>query len=226
MATTADRRRAATSMIPRIAIPTTLTLVLLLAGNPAGAQGVQADRNAPIQVEADHMTYDDARQVNVFTGKVHMVRGQLTVLADRIVLRQDDAGNHFATATGEPARFRQVRKAEGDVIEGEAKTLDYDSRGDVLKLREDASMRRLEGERVVNEVFGAQITYHGATDFFTVERGDGRNVTPANPSGRVRVVIQPRSTDEAGGEAEPTRPSPPLQPARELDLGRPGSKGG
>src|SRR5690606_22708703 len=87
MASRAGRRRPATSMRPRIAIPTTLMLVLLLAGNPAGAQGVEADRNAPIQVEADHMTYDDARQVNVFTGRVHMVRGQLTVLADRIVLR-------------------------------------------------------------------------------------------------------------------------------------------
>src|SRR5690606_34726010 len=121
-----------------------------------------------------------------------------------------------------------VRKAEGDVIEGEAKTLDYDSRGDVLKLREDASMRRLEGERVVNEVFGAQITYQGATDFFTVERGDGSSATPANPGGRVRVVIQPRSTGEAGdGDGEGRKgPSTPLQPARELELGRPGAKGG
>lgn len=226
MASRAGRRRPATSMRPRIAIPTTLMLVLLLAGNPAGAQGVEADRNAPIQVEADHMTYDDARQVNVFTGRVHMVRGQLTVLADRIVLRQDEAGNHFATATGNPARFRQVRKAEGDVIEGEAKTLDYDSRGDVLKLQDEASMRRLEGERVVNEVFGAQITYQGATDFFTVERGNGKGVTPANPSGRVRVVIQPRTTDGSGGGDGQKGPATPLKPAQELELGRPGSKGG
>jgi len=211
-------------MSPRTALPTLLLLAMLLAGGTAGAQG--ADRNAPIQVEADHMTYDDAKQVNVFTGRVQMVRGNLTVLADRIVLRQDDAGNQFATATGDPARFRQVRKAEGDVIEGQAKTLEYDSRGDVLKLREEASMRRLEGERVVNEVFGNQITYQGATDFFTVERGDGRNATPANPGGRVRVVIQPRSADGDGGDAAPGGPSAPLQPDQELDLGPSGSKGG
>jgi len=202
----------------------TLLLATFALADPAGAQGVKADRNAPIQVEADHMTYDDAKQVNVFTGRVQMVRGGLTVMADRIVLRQDDAGNQFATATGEPARFRQLRQAEGDVIEGEAKTLDYDSRGDVLKLREDASMRRLEGERVVNEVFGNQIVYHGATDFFTVERGDGKNATPANPGGRVRVVIQPRPDPEPKEGAGNATPPAPLQPADKLDLRRPEPK--
>jgi len=212
-------------MSPRTGI-LTLLLAALVAGGSAHAQGIKADRDAPIQVEADHMTYDDARQVNVFTGRVQMVRGGLTVLADRIVLKQDEAGNQFATATGAPARFRQLRKAEGDVIEGEAKTLEYDSRGEILKLREAASMRRLQGERVVNEVFGNQIVYHGATDFFTVERGDGRNATPANPGGRVRVVIQPRSDPDADKAAGSTGPSTPLQPAQELDLQRPGAKGG
>src|SRR5690606_12091423 len=209
-------RDHATPMSPRTGI-LTLLLAALVAGGSAHAQGIKADRDAPIQVEADHMTYDDARQVNVFTGRVQMVRGGLTVLADRIVLKQDEAGNQFATATGAPARFRQLRKAEGDVIEGEAKTLEYDSRGEILKLREAASMRRLQGERVVNEVFGNQIVYHGATDFFTVERGDGRNATPANPGGRVRVVIQPRSAGDAGGNVPAGESSTPLQPAPELD---------
>lgn len=204
----------------RIAI-LSLLLGISTLGATAGAQGVQADRDAPIQVEADHMTYDDAKQVNVFTGRVHMVRGGLTVLGERIVLRQDEAGNHFATATGTPASFRQVRKAEGDVIEGEAKTLDYDSRGDVLTLRDEASMRRLEGERIVNEVFGAQIVYQGANDFFTVERGDGRTATAANPGGRVRVVIQPRSGSESRDSSNDAGPSTPLQPAGELELRRP-----
>lgn len=207
----------------RTAIPT-LLLAMLVLGGTADAQGVKADRNAPIQVEADHMTYDDAKQVNIFTGRVQMVRGGLTVLADRIVLRQDEAGNQFATATGDPARFRQLRKAEGDVIDGEAKTLEYDSRGEVLTLREEASMRRLEGERVVNEVFGNQIVYQGATDFFTVERGDGKNVTPANPGGRVRVVIQPRSGVDAGERAGETGSPTTLQPAQGLDLPRPEPK--
>ncbi len=202
----------------------TLLLATFVLADPVGAQGVKADRDAPIQVEADHMTYDDAKQVNVFTGRVQMVRGGLTVFADRIVLRQDEADNQFATATGAPARFRQLRQAEGDVIEGEAKTLDYDSRGDILKLRDEASMRRLQGERVVNEVFGALIVYEGATDFFTVERGDGRNATAANPGGRVRVVIQPRPSAEPKERAGDAGSAPPLQPAGELELRRPAPK--
>lgn len=219
----AGHRKHATPMSLRTAI-LTLLLGMLVPVAAVHAQGIRADRNAPIQVEADHMTYDDGKQVNVFTGRVHMVRGGLTVLADRIVLREDEAGNQFATATGAPARFRQLRKAEGDVIEGEAKTLDYDSRGDVLKLREEASMRRLEGTRVVNEVFGNQIVYQGATDFFTVERGDGNNATAANPGGRVRVVIQPRSDPRPQGSTDRADPSPPLQPAEQLDLRRPAPK--
>ena len=225
MAAAAGHRDRATPMSLRTGILTLLLATFVFAPiDPVGAQGAKADRNAPIQVEADHMTYDDARQVNVFTGRVQMVRGGLTVLADRIVLRQDDAGNQFATATGAPARFRQLRQAEGDVIEGEAKTLEYDSRGDVLKLREEATMRRLEGARVVNEVFGNQITYQGATDFFTVERGDGKHATAANPGGRVRVVIQPRTKDESKEPPADAGSSPPLQPDGALELQRPEAK--
>src|SRR5690606_22357577 len=105
------------------------------------------------------------------------------------------------------------------------KTLEYESRGEILKLRKEASMRRLEGERLVNQVFGNQITYQGATDFFTVERGDGRNATPANPGGRVRVVIQPSSAGDSGESATASGPATPLQPAQGLDLERSGPKG-
>lgn len=195
----------------------TLIVAALVPFGTAPAQGLKADRDAPVQVEADHMTYDDARQLNVFTGRVQMVRGALTVLADRIVLRQDEAGNQFATATGKPARFRQVRAAEGDAIEGKALTLEYDSRGEVLTLKDEASMRRVEGERVINEVFGRQIVYRGSTDFFTVSGGDRRDATPANPGGRVRVVIQPRSEGEPAAASGGASAAPALRETPALE---------
>lgn len=199
------------------------TLILLLAALAlagvarAASPGAKPGSDAPIQVEADHMSYDDARQINVFTGRVHMVRGPLTVLADRIVLREDKDGARYATADGEPARFRQLRESDGETIEGEASTLDYDSRDDTFTLRGQASMRRLEGARVTSEVFGNVIVYNGTTDFFTVDRGTKPDATPANPGGRVRVVIQPRASTGAGSAPAGTQPAPALRAAPALE---------
>jgi len=157
-------------------------LALLFLAAPAAAE--QADSAKPIQIEANRMRADDARRTNTFEGNVIVTRGTLRIQADRIVVRQDKDGNQFATATGNPVRFRQRQDPkppdkEGIWLEGEAKRIEIDDSAGKVELFESARVNR-GGD----EVTGDYILVDQKSDFFSV--------TPGKGEGRVRATIQPK----------------------------------
>lgn len=199
-----------------------LAVALLAAASSSFAE--KGDSRAPTQVESDQMQYDDLKRINVFTGNVVLTRGSIRLLADRLIVRQDPQEYQYATATGNPARFRQKRDGPGNQwIEGHAQEIDYDGKADTVRLQRDAMLRRTTDGRVVDEVHGRDILYESRTEFFTVKGGDAKSATPENPSGRVRVVIQPRD-DKADGASERSAPAT-LEPADRLGLPQPGESG-
>ena len=160
----------------------------LLALAMSAARAEQADSTKPIEIEANRMSADDARRMNVFEGNVVVTRGTLNIRADRIVVRQDAEGNQFATATGNPVRFRQRQDAkppdkEGVWMEGEAKRIELDEKAGKIELYEDARVNR-GGD----EVKGNYILVDQRSDFFTV--------TPGRGDGRVRATIQPKPPEK------------------------------
>lgn len=186
-----------------------VALAAALLGAPAGVLAERADRDKPIVIDADRLQYDDLKQTSVFTGNVVLTKGTIVVRADRLVLRQDADGFQHASAVGRPVTFRQRRDAPDQRVEGESLELEYDGRRETVTLRERAQLRRLERERMLDEVQGAVIVYESLTEFFTVEGGQ-RAPTASNPGGRVKVIIQPRGNE--------TTPAPPatLRPADRL----------
>jgi lipopolysaccharide export system protein LptA len=155
--------------------------MMLCAG---AALAEQADSTKPTQIEANTMKADDARRTNTFEGNVVVTRGTLRIQADRIVVRQDKDGNQFATATGNPVRFRQRQdpkppEKEGSWMEGEAKRVELDDKAGRVELFEAARVNR-GGD----EVAGDYILVDQKSDFFTV--------TPGKGEGRVRATIQPK----------------------------------
>ena len=159
-----------------------LAALLFAIALPAAAE--QADATKPIEIEANKMSADDARRTNVFEGNVVVNRGTLNIRADRIVVRQDKEGNQYATATGNPVRFKQRQdpkppEKEGVWMEGEAKRIELDDKAQKVELFEAARVNR-GGD----EVAGDYILVDQKSDFFTV--------TPGKGQGRVRATIQPK----------------------------------
>ena len=160
---------------------------ILLLGATA-LHGEQADSTKPIEIEANRMSADDARRMNIFEGNVVVTRGTLNIRADRIVVRQDTEGNQYATATGSPVRFRQRQDAkppakEGVWMEGEAKRMELDEKSGKIELFQAARVNR-GGD----EVAGDYILVDQRSDFFTV--------TPGRGDGRVRATIQPKPPEQ------------------------------
>jgi lipopolysaccharide export system protein LptA len=190
-----------------------LLAVASLISAPAHAE--KADRNKPMNAEADSLRYDDVRQTSVFTGNVVITKGTLVIRGDRVEVRQDAEGFQFATATGsrdKRAFYRQKRDVADEWIEGEALTLIYDGKQDTITFSKNAVMRRLRGTAVADETQGDTITYNNTSDVFNVLGAPA--AAPGAPAGRVRAVISPRATTSAPApEAAPggtLRPSPTL----------------
>jgi lipopolysaccharide export system protein LptA len=152
----------------------------------APARAEQADSAKPTQIEANRMSADDVRRTNVFEGNVVVTRGTLTIRADRIVVRQDAEGNQYATATGNPVRFRQRQDPkppdkEGTWLEGEAKRVELDDKAGKIELFDAARVNR-GGD----EVAGDYIFVDQRSDFYQVSSGKGGSEKP----GRVKAIIQ------------------------------------
>ena len=151
----------------------------------------KADRDKPVNIEAERMTYDDLRQVNIFEGRVVLTQGTLTILADRITVRQDPEGFQYGTADKGPdgfAYFRQKREGIDEIVQGWGDRIEYNAKAEKADMIGRARFKRGD-----DEVRGSPIQYVGRTEFYSVIGGGAPAATANNPDGRVRAVIQPRN---------------------------------
>lgn len=196
--------------LPRAQAFALLAALAWMAAPPAFAE--RADRDKPIQMEADQATVDDANQISVFTGNVTLIQGTLMIRADKMIVKRDAEGYQYGTAFGNPAAFREKREGENEYIEGWGERLEYDSKTDRVQFFKQARLKRGQ-----DEVRGNYISYDGATEFFQVIGGGKEAATESNPRGRVRAVIQPKS------KIPETRSAPPvsIKPAETIANPRP-----
>ena len=173
----------------------------------------RADREKPVNLEADRVDLDDAKKEAVFEGNVTLTQGTLMIKADKIIVKQDADGFQYGIAYGGPAHFRQKREGFDDFIEGFSERLEYDGKADKVQMFTNARIQRGR-----DEVRGDYISYNAITEFFQVIGGGKTVATPGNPQGRVRAVIQPKpkAAAQPGAAASSVEltPSDTVQPAQ------------
>src|ERR1700752_4658697 len=140
------------------------------SGSPARAE--KADRDKPVNLEADRVTVDDAKQLATFEGNVVLTQGTLQIRGDRMEIRQDKEGFKYGTTWGNLAYFRQKRDGLDEYIEGWAERIEYDGRADKMQMFNRAMMKRTE-----DEVRGNYISYDGQTEFYQVIGGGSKAAT-------------------------------------------------
>lgn len=189
-----------------------LIAALALSGGIARAE--KADRNKPMNVEADALRYDDLKQTSVFSGRVVLTKGTILIRGARIDVRQDADGYQFGVVTAEPGKlafFRQKREGLDEFIEGEGETIEYDGRADTVRFTHQAQLRRYRGAALSDEMTGGVILYNNTTDVFTIDGAMAKS-RPGAPSGRVRAMLTPKPDAAATAPANGTAPqaAPPV----------------
>jgi len=193
-----------------------LTLCALIwasHGTPAWAE--KADRDKPMQIEADRMQHDESKKLTQFFGNVQANKGTMVMRAARIDVQQDEAGKQKSwlwAAPGERVFFRQKREGLDEYTEGEAETAEYDGTSDVLTLLTHAEMRMLRGTQVADQIQGHKIIFNNTTEVMSVD-GQRRDSGADNRNQRVRAVLVPKpaASNAAPAKPAPLRSSPTLQ---------------
>lgn len=202
----------------RIRLPSLLLLGALALAWLPGAHAEKADRNKPMNIEADALRHDELKQTSVFSGRVVMTKGSIVLRGAQLDVRQDADGFQYGVVTAEPGKrafFRQKRDTQpgqpDEFVEGEGEVIEYNGRADTVKFIRRAELRRYREAQLSDEVKGAVIVYNNLTDVFTV---DGQKTAPAGasagtPDGRVRAVLSPKEP-ASGAAAAPARTEPPV----------------
>lgn len=183
---------------------------MLLGLGSSVALAERADRDRPMQIEADALRHDDAQKLSVFSGRVQLTQGSIQMRAERLEVREDVQGRQSSVLSGnraQPAYFRQKREGLDEFIEAEADTIHYDAASDTLRFAGAARLRRFRGAQLADELSGALIHYNNLTEQFRV---DGAS-TDAGASGRVRAMLSPKS-----GANTPASAPLPLRSSGEL----------
>ena len=164
----------------------TLLAVACIA-QPALAE--KADRDKPMLLEANKISIDDAKKVQILEGDVVITKGTLVLRAERIVITEDKLGFQKGTAfagKGKLAHIKQKREGRDDFVEGEAERIEYDSRSEKAKL-----FNRAKVTSGGDQVAGHYIEYDAITEKYLATNAPGS--PQGTPAGRVRAVIQPKS---------------------------------
>ena len=209
------------SRSPRLAVVTVLVAAAALRALPAAAE--KADRDKPINYQADSGDVNYQTKIGTLLGNVILTQGTLTIHADKIVFHQNADNSVSATAFGNPITFREKRDNVDEYYEGVAQRAEYDGQKRFLELFDRALLRK-----GTDEIRSNYISYNAETEFFKAEgRPDSRPAAAGEPSlgARVRGVFQPQPKDDKGAKdgkasAAPAKPNPPapLKPDSALSL--------
>jgi lipopolysaccharide export system protein LptA len=157
-----------------------------------------ADRDKPIELEADTVTVDDAKKISTYKGTVVLTQGTLVIRADKLVVREDSEGFQHSTSTGNPTTFKQKREGKNEYMEGSALRIEYDGRMDKVQLYSKAWVKRAE-----DIVYGDYISYDANSEYAEVIGGTKSESNAG--SGRVKAIIQPKNK---------TEPKPAVSPGK------------
>lgn len=166
---------------------------------PCAVLAEKADRDQPINLEADSLTTNDAKKTSVYTGNVILTQGTLEIRADKLVVREDKEGFQHSTSYGNPTTFKQKMEGKDEYIQGSAQRIEYDGRMDKVQLYTKAWVKR--GDDIVH---GDYIMYDASAEFAEVIGGGSQAASPEAPKGRVRAIIQPKKKTPSAVPTPPT----------------------
>lgn len=190
-----------------------IAVALFLGALAPASHAERADRDKPLNYEANRGECDDLKQLCVLVGDVVLVKGTMRATGERVQIRKDPEGYQYGVIeaqAGKLATFRQRRDASKpgaeEYVEGYAERIEYDEKADTVKLLGRARVRLLENEVQRDELRGNSITYDQRNARYFVTGG---SASEGGGDGRVRGTIGGRTAVPPGGAA-------PLEPSRSL----------
>lgn len=185
-----------------------ILLAIALSGFSGRVMAEAADRDKPIDLEADTVKVDDSKGISTYSGNVILTQGTLVIRADKLIVREDSGGFQHSTSLGNPTTFKQKMEGKNEYMEGSAQRIEYDGRMDKVQLYTKAWVKR--GADIVH---GDYIMYDANAEYAEVIGGGSQAATPGGTGGRVRAIIQPKGKKTSPAPEKSTAPATKSSPA-------------
>ncbi len=177
--------------------PVIVTRVLLLSAAftwptlAAEEQQIKTQRDEPIYIESDSLSIDDTKGISTYQGSVSFRQGTASLKSDTLTIYSRNRQEiERIVAKGTPAHFEQKSADVSKNASGEALNIEYVAPKSLVVFDGQASFR--QGE---NQFTGNRIEYDADKKVVRA----GKSVAPDGKSGRVKIVIQPRSANVDSG---------------------------
>jgi len=169
-----------------------LLLTLGITCFSLNAQAELADKDKPLQLEANQGSYDDINQVYKLNGRVVLTKGSMIIKTETAFIKNTPSGYQHATATNGPnglAYVRQKREGIDEFFEGYGDKIEYNSQTNVITLIGRAKILRLDKQnKVIDEIQAPKMIYNGNNETYNAIGSD-------SSSSRVRAVISPKNNN-------------------------------
>ena len=174
--------------------------VIWLLCLPFPAWALSADRNEPINIEADSATLNESSGISTYRGNVHLRQGTLNLHGDEMTVQLRDDRIEKIVLTGKPATYVQRPDDAGEEQHAEAGRIEYYASDDRMVLLDNARIWQSGKDQFSSD----RIVFNLADN--TVNAGGGSS------SDRVRITLQPRKSDDTADTPEPAPAADPATP--------------
>lgn len=170
----------------------------------AGAQSVNDNpaEEPDTLILSDTLNYDDVKKESTFTGNVVMTRGQMTLNSDTLVMREDNEGFQYGTATANEGKLvfiRQENPEKFEVIEAQGLRAEYNGKTEEIEMIGQAIVTKYVCGKKLDNIRGERVMYNQATSIYKAFGGPNSSAA----GGRVRSVATPGAkADAAAAECQ------------------------
>ncbi len=172
-----------------------LLLYFILFCMPVSLMALSSDRDQPINLEADSADIDDLKGISIYTGNVILTQGSMIIKSHKLTL-YTDKNNHLekAVAVGTKkklATFKQRPEGKDKDFRARAVTMIYFLNQDKIHLIKQAYVWQ------AGDTFsGDKIIYDTKKETVVASSIKNKNGKPVSNAARVRVTIQPKSSNK------------------------------
>jgi len=153
--------------------------------------GFSKDNKAPINIEADELEIKQKENIAIFSGKVKVVQGKLTLKAARLVVKytnpdkKKDGGNTGKKKKGEKREISKLNATGGVIVTSDTQTATSDWA--TMDVRKNTIIM---GDNVVISQDGNVI--RGNKVLVDLNSGYSRIISSSKTGGRVRAIFTPK----------------------------------
>lgn len=156
-------------------------LFLLLTIAPLNCLALSTDKDQPVEIFADSADIDQSTGITTYLGSVKITQGSMELLADKVVIENKENKPDKLTATGQPAKFKQLPDNEKVYVHGIGNTMVYQIHDEELILTDKAELHqggnKFTSDRIVYDRIKARLKAGAA----------------AQGKERVHVTLQPEA---------------------------------